>query len=100
MAAMARVLAAERDGLAQLRESEARAGTLITDARIKAAAIAARTDARIARLHKAYRQKIEDEITQLRERKAVPDDTASGAPDQGRLRVAARRLAAKLTGAP
>lgn len=98
MAAMARVLAAERDGLAQLRDSEARARTLIVEARARAAAIAARADARISRLHTAYLEKVEAEIAQLRTRHAASDE-AGQAPDHDRLLAAARRLAAKLTGA-
>lgn len=100
MAAMARVLAAERDGLAQLRDSEARARTLISDARARAAAVTARADARISRLHTAYLKKIEAEIARLRAAHAAAGDAADHAPDREQLLAAAQRLAAKLTGAP
>lgn len=97
VAAIERVLKVERDGIKTLRESEEHARRLLAEARARAAAIAQRTDACIARLHAAYLDKIEREIAALM---AAPTDAEGGNSgyDRTALVAAARRLAARLTG--
>ena len=98
IAAIERVLRAERDGVVALRESEDRATRLSTEARTQAASIAARADARISRLHTAYLRKIEADIGTLTAANAIADSDAERGPDPDLLAEATRRFAAKLTG--
>jgi vacuolar-type H+-ATPase subunit H len=96
VAAIERVLKVERDGIKTLRESEERARRLLADARAQAAAIAQRTDACIAKLHAAYLDKVEREITALAPAAEATDGNSGY--DRRALADAARRLAARLTG--
>ena len=65
VAAIERVLGAERDGEAGLREDRQQAESLAAAARAQAAAIARRADACISKLHTAYLQKIQHDIEKL-----------------------------------
>jgi hypothetical protein len=98
VAAIERVLEAERDGVQLLRASRDNAERLLGEARAQAAAIARRADACITKLHTAYLQKIQRDIEA-----AAGADPAAGADsdrafDRAVLEAAARRVAAKLTG--
>jgi regulator of protease activity HflC (stomatin/prohibitin superfamily) len=95
VAAIERVLKAERDGVEKLRSSENHAQRLIADARAQAAAIGRRADACITRLHAAYLQKIQRDIERM---DAGHPPSADGHFDHATLEAAARRVAAKLTG--
>jgi len=94
--AIERVLAAERDGEARLAECRREAKSSVAAARERAAAIMRRADARISMLHTAYLLKISGRVANL----DVPGAPAGlAATDDRGLAEAARRLAAKLTGA-
>lgn len=97
VAAIERVLKAERDGGEQLRRSRDEAQHLLSEARARAAAIARRADACITKLHTAYLQKIQRDIQALAGADATTE-SADRAYDRAALEAAARRAAAKLTG--
>lgn len=98
VAAIERVLKAERDGMRQLRHSQEEAQRLLSDARARAAAIALRVDGCISKLHTAYLQKIQRDIQAMAGADA-PQGAATGhGYDRAALEAAARRVAAKLTG--
>ena len=98
VAAIERVLRAEREGVAALRRSEDQAQHLLAEARAEAAGVARRADRCISRLHTAYLQKIEREVDALN---AARPTTSDGDPTYTReaLQAAAQRIAARLTGA-
>jgi vacuolar-type H+-ATPase subunit H len=100
VAAIERVLKTERDGVEMLRRSEDEARRLLTQARTQAAAVARRADRCSSRLHTAYLQKIERDIQTLAASHAAPGAGTDKAYDTKALTQAARRAAAKLTGAP
>ena len=91
------VLKAERSGLQLLQESKERAGQLLSQARAQAGAIAQRADARIARLHNSYLQKVERDIASLAESNPASAQHAVESYAHATLAEAARRVAAKLT---
>lgn len=90
-------LKAERDGLQLLRETKEHAGRLLSEARAKALAIAQHADARIARLHSSYLQKVERDIAGLSEFNLASAQRRVESYAQATLARAARRVAAKLT---
>jgi hypothetical protein len=96
VAAIERVLKAEREGVEALRRSEEQAQHMLAEARARAARIARRADHCISRLHTAYLQKIEREIQALNAARPTQTD---GDPAYGRdaLKAAAQRIAARLT---
>lgn len=98
VAAIERVLRTEREGVAALRHSEEQAQQVLAAARAEAAGIARRADRCISRLHTACLQKIEREVASLNAARPATND---GDPTVTRdaLRVAAQRIAARLTGA-
>lgn len=96
--AIERVLKVERDGIKVLRDSEEEARRLLAAARAEAAKAAQRADACIARLHAVYLQKLERDITELVAAQPSGAEHEHGY-DRGALETAARRLAARLTGA-
>ena len=98
VAAIERVLKTEREGVAMLRKGAADAESLLTETRAQAATLARRADRCISKLHTAYLQKIEREISELARAQAADAD-ADRPYDQAVLAGAARRVAAKLTGA-
>lgn len=91
------VLKVERNGLQLLQESKERAGQLLSEARVQAAAIAQQADARIARLHNSYLQKVERDIANLAEFNLASAQHPVESYAQATLARAARRVAAKLT---
>ncbi len=97
VAAIERVLKAERDGVAALRRSEEQAQHLLAEARAEAAGIARRADRCISKLHTAYLQKIERAVDGL---DAARPAANGGEPADARetLQAAAERIAARLTG--
>jgi vacuolar-type H+-ATPase subunit H len=95
--AIERVLGAERDGEATLRDVRQQAEALLAAARAEAAVIARRADARISKLHAAYLHKIQQEIEKLTGSHTVASEVANNTYDLGVLSNAACRLAAKLT---
>ncbi len=97
VAAIERVLKAERDGVEQLRVSRQDGQRLLAEARSTAAVIAQRADARISRLHTAYLQKIQRDIQSL-EADPAPGERTGHGYDRAVLEAAARRVAAKLAG--
>ncbi len=98
VAAIERVLKAEREGVETLRQSEDHAQHMLAGARAQAAAIARRADNCISRLHTAYLQRIEHEVEALNAARPTQIDSD---PAYGReaLQAAAERIAARLTGA-
>ena len=99
VAAIERVLKIERDGVEMLRQSRADAERLLTETRAQAAALARRADRCISKLHTAYLQKIEREISELAQcRRPRMARTLTDLMIRRRLSAAARRVAAKLTG--
>ena len=97
VAAIERVLKAERDGVEALRRSEVQAQQLLAAARAEAAAIARRADRCIAKLHTAYLQKIERAVADLNAARPAAGDCAPAATREA-LQAAATRIAARLTG--
>ena len=94
-AAIERVLKAERDGVAALRQSAEEADQLLAQARVQAGDIARRTDNLISKLHAAYLQKLQGDLQQF----ATAEPANGGhSYDSAALTEAARRVAAKLTG--
>lgn len=98
VAAIERVLRAERDGVEALRQAEDRAQKAVADARAQAASIARRGDTCISRLHTAYLQKIEREVAALNAARPAQKD-GDPAYERDALQAAAERIAARLTGA-
>jgi hypothetical protein len=99
VAAIERVLKAEREGVEALRQSEDRAQHMLAEARAQAASIARRADRCISRLHTAYLQKIEREVAALNAARPAPPNGEDPAYDRHALQAAAQRIAARLTGA-
>lgn len=97
VAAIERVLGAERDGEARLCDVRQQAEALLAAARARAAVIARRADARISKLHAAYLHKIQQDIDKLAGTHTVASEVADNPYDLGALSDAACRLAAKLT---
>jgi hypothetical protein len=98
--AMERVLAAEQAAEARLQDSRQQADARVAAARARGAAIGRRAEARIARLHTAYLQKIDGEIARLKNQQASASETSAPPNVESGLLQAAERLAAKLTGGP
>lgn len=96
VAAIERVLKAEREGVAALRRSEEQAQHLLAEARAGAAGIARRADRCIAKLHTAYLQKIDREVAALNAARPTTDDHNSTYTREA-LKAAAERIAARLT---
>jgi hypothetical protein len=99
VAAIERVLKTEREGVETLRKGAADAERLLSETRAKAAALARRADRCISKLHTAYLQKIERDIDALAQAQAADGPDADKPHDASALSAAARRVAAKLTGA-
>ena len=97
VAAIERVLRAEREGVEALRRSEESAQRLLAEARAQAAAIARRADRCISRLHTAYLQKIEREVEALNAARPAPADGDDPAYGRDALSAAAQRIATRLT---
>jgi len=98
VAAIESVLQAERDGEQQLRTVRERGEKLVATARAEAAAIALRTDSRIAKLHARYLQKVQEQSSAIARRGASPGEDDSIGHDPTALAQAARRIAGQLTG--
>ena len=98
VAAIERVLKAEHDGVEQLRRSRDEARQLLSGARARAVEIARRTDACITKLHTAYLQKVQRDIQAFADIDSTTE-SPDHAYDRGNLVAAARRAAAKLSGA-
>ena len=96
--AIERVLKIEREGAEMLRRSADDAQRLLTETRAHGAALARRADARISKLHTAYQQKVERDISALKQSHAISGPRAEAPYDAAELAAAAQRLAAKLTG--
>lgn len=99
IAAIERVLKVERDGVAALHRSEDDAQRMLAQARAQAAHIGQRVDASISRLHTAYLQKLDRHIRTLAAEQPSDGESEDAAYDHTRLAAAARRVAARLTGA-
>ena len=97
-AAIERVLKVERDGVQQLQHSQEQAQLLLARARAQAAAIARQADVCISQLHNSYLQKVQRNIERLAQSN-LSSEHADNAYDRVTLVQAARRVAAKLTGA-
>jgi vacuolar-type H+-ATPase subunit H len=97
VAAIERVLHAERAAEQKLTDCRERAQAILAAARDCAAAITRRADARISSVHTAYLHKVQAELASLRAPSAVAD---SGQSRDGTaaLQAAAARVAAQLTG--
>ena len=95
--AIERVLGAERDGEARLRDLRQQAEALLAAARAEAAVIAGRADARISKLHASYLRKIQQDIEKLADPHTLPSEVANNPYDLDALSDAACRVAAKLT---
>ncbi len=98
--AMERVLEAERAAETMLQSRRKEAEALIAAARERAATITRRADARVTRLHTAYRDKIDADIASLPQPPAAASELVSGFTADADLVSAAQRLAANLTGNP
>jgi hypothetical protein len=98
VAAVERVLKIEREGAEMLRRSADDAQRLLTETRARGAALARRADACISKLHTAHQQKIEHDISALKQAHAARGPQAEALYDAVELAAAAQRLAAKLTG--
>lgn len=96
VAAMEKVLEAEREAERKLAECREKADAIIAAARERGAEIAHRANARLSKIHAAYMEKIESEIGRLR-RTAVAADAAAPRHDGSLLIGAVQRLAAKMT---
>jgi len=97
VAAIERVLKTEREGVEMLRRSADDAQRLLTETRARAAALARRADACIAKLHTAYLEKTERDISALKQAHAASGAQAEAPYDAAALTTAAQRLAARLT---
>jgi vacuolar-type H+-ATPase subunit H len=100
VAAIERVLKAERDGVQKLQRSQDDAQRLLAEARAQASAIARRADACISKLHTAYLQKVQRDIDRLTQSAAAAGESTDKPVERAVLLEAARRVAAKLTGGP
>jgi hypothetical protein len=98
VAAIERVLKIEREGAEMLRRSADDAQRLLTETRACGAALARRADACISKMHTAYQQKIEHDISTLKQAHAARGPQPEVSYDAAELAAAAQRLAAKLTG--
>jgi len=98
VAAMERVLKIEREGAEMLRRSADDAQRLLTETRARGAALGRRADTCISRLHTAYQQKIEHDISAVKQTHAARESQTEAPHDAAELAAAAQRLAAKLTG--
>src|SRR3974377_1554690 len=98
VAALQRVLKIERGGAEMLRRSADDAQRLLTETRTRGAALARRADACISKLHTAYQQKIERDISALKQAHAARGPQAEAPYDAAELAAAPHRLAAKATG--
>jgi hypothetical protein len=98
VAAIERVLKIEREGAEMLRRSADDAQRLLTETRARGAALARRADACISKLHSAYQQKIEHDISALKQAHAARGSQAEAPYDVAELAAAAQGLAAMLTG--
>ena len=96
--AIERVLKVEREGAEMLRRSADDAQRLLSETRARGAVLARRADVCISKLHTAYLQKIEREISALKDAHAASGATAEASYDAAALAAATQRLAAKLTG--
>lgn len=96
VAAIERVLKTERDGATALQHSREHGERILSEARARAAAIATRADARIARVYGDYLQKVQREIDK-RIQSARSAGEHDAAHDRAMLVEAVRRVAAKLT---
>jgi vacuolar-type H+-ATPase subunit H len=94
--AIERVLEAERASEEQLRDCRRRAEDIVVAARGRAEAIAARRDARIAKLRESFLQRTERDIDALAHA-TRPTTDVDESPGEHALARAAARLAAKLT---
>jgi vacuolar-type H+-ATPase subunit H len=95
VAAIERVLEAERTAEVTLRNCQQQAEGLVAAARERAAAITRRADTRISRLHTAYFNKVSAEVAKLAD--APIGEAVGGTIDDAKLIAAVQRLAAKLT---
>jgi hypothetical protein len=93
-AAIARVLAAERDARAAVSDCAARVEAHVQGAREQARTIAARAAQRSARVHAAVEQRIADAVARLEAERA---SLGSGPEDGARLAAAVAALARDLT---
>lgn len=98
--AIERVLKAERDGVAALRQSADEARKLVEDARTQAADIARRTDALISKLHNAYLQKLQLDLQRIASTDSAGGESIDRDHQPAVLAEAVRRAAVKLTGVP
>lgn len=96
IAAIERVLKAEREGVEALRRSEEQAQQLLAAARAQAAIIARRADRCISRLHTAYLQKVDREVEALNTTRPAKND-GDPAYSGKALQRAVQRIAARLT---
>jgi vacuolar-type H+-ATPase subunit H len=96
VAAMERVLEAEREAERKLAECRQKADAIIAAARERGAEITQRANARLSKTHAAYIEKIGSEIGRLRQG-AVTADAAAARHDGSFLIGAVRRLAANMT---
>ena len=95
VAAIERVLQAERTAEQKLKQYREQAQAILATARDRAATITRRTDSRISSMHSAYLQKVQVELASLR----APDaDSGTGRDGNAALRAATARVAARLTG--
>jgi len=98
-AAIARVLAAERDGREAVDLARRDADALEERARASARALADRTARRIRRIRSAYEARVAAEVAAIDAQAAAHDATEGlSAEDTGRLEAVLARLAAELTG--
>ena len=98
-AAIARVLAAERDGRDAADQARRDADALEERARAAARALADRTARRIARIRSAYEARVAAEVAAIDAQAAAHDAVeALSAEDTERLDAALSRLAAELAG--
>jgi hypothetical protein len=98
-AAIARVLAAERDAREAVERATRNADALNEKARADARALADRTERRIRSVRAAYERKVTEEIAAIDAQAASQDVLQALSPDDGRrLERALQALAAELTG--
>jgi vacuolar-type H+-ATPase subunit H len=95
VAAIERVLTAERDGEEQLQSVREHAESIVAAARVEAAAVVQRTDSRISKLRSAYLKKVQKNVLKIAESSASLND---GPFDRTALAAAAHQVAARLTG--
>ncbi len=98
VAAIERVLKAEREGVEALRRSEEDAQRLLAEARAQAASSARRADRCISSLHTAYLKKIEREVEALNAARPATRGGEDPSYRRDALQAAAQRIAARLTG--